>query len=78
MFISARERAQVWKEETPAVVMSDRWFALSGVRVLKGCLGSHRVSQLMRGEGRDGPAPHGETDVVKTMRVLQQNTVNTS
>lgn len=57
------------RKETSAVVMCGRWFALSGRRVLKGCLGSHRVSQLMRGEGRDGPAPHTQTGLVKTMRV---------
>lgn len=76
VFIFARECAQVRQEETlrypcveSAVVMSGRWFALSGRLALKGCLGSHRVSRLMRGEGRDGPAPRRETDAVKTMRV---------
>lgn len=58
--------AQVWERETlafcmkPSVAMSSRWFALSGRLALKGCLGSHCVSQLIRGEGRDGLAPHTE------------------
>lgn len=58
--------AQVWKRETlaicmkPPVVMSSRWFVLSGRLALKGCLGSHCVSQLIRGEGRDGLTPHTE------------------
>lgn len=60
------------------VVMCGRWFTLSVRLVLKGCLGSHRVSQLMRGDGKDRSISHRETDAVKTVRVPWQNTAGPS
>lgn len=61
-----------------AFVFCSRWFVLNGRLVLKGCLGSHCVSQLMRGEGRDGCTSHRETDTVKTMKEPWLNTASTS
>lgn len=58
--------------------MCSRWFTLTGRLALKGCLGSHRLSQLMRGDGGDRSTSHRETDAVKTVRVPWKNTASTS
>lgn len=84
VFLVWLRRFHLWKQppwcsaSAPLLWCGGRWFTLSGRLVLKGCLGSHRVSQLMGGDGGDRSASHRETDAVKTARATWQNTASTS